>query len=111
MQAGGLNVFFEEVAMPELEHQQTPYSSRHGPAAEKMIVHQFSNAVGGEIAAIERARFEQNHQHVFKFVAHPVDERQRESLLLPIQHFARHTDALRQLSENIFLLVAAQLPF
>ena len=38
-QSSGLDVFFEEVAMPELEHQQTPDAPGHGLAAVEVVVH------------------------------------------------------------------------
>src|SRR6202158_82762 len=105
-QAGRLDVFFEEVAMPEFEHQQTPEAASHGLATEQVIIHQLPHAAGLEVAALEGAGFEQDHKHVFEFVAHPVDERERESLLLAIERLARHADALSQFSQNVFLLVA-----
>src|SRR3982074_948727 len=39
-----------------------------------------------------------------------MNERKRESLFLAIERFARHADALRQFSEDVFLLVAAEFP-
>ncbi len=84
--------------MPEFEHQQTPEAASHGLAAERWSSMNLRTPPACEVAALEGAGLEQDHQHVFEFVAHPVDERERESLLLAIEHFARHADALGQLS-------------
>ena len=96
--------------MPELEHQQAPEAASHGPATEQVIVHQLANSAGLKVAALQGAGLEQDHEHVFEFVAHPVDERERESLLLAIEHFAGHADSFRQLSQDVFLPLTAQFP-
>jgi hypothetical protein len=92
VQAGWLDVFF----------QQTPDASGHGLAAHEVVIHELANTSSVKIAAIEGAGFEQDHQHVFQFVSHPVDQREGEALLLAIKHFPRHADALGQFSKIYF---------
>src|SRR5882724_12521147 len=47
-QYGRPDEFLQEIAMPQLEHQQAPQASGHGAAAMQVIVHQLANAVGNE---------------------------------------------------------------
>src|SRR5271154_3067122 len=96
--------------MPEFKHQQPPEASCHRLATVQMIVHQFAHALGLEVTTLKGARLEQDHQHVFKLVPHPVHERKRESLFLAIENLARNAEALGQFSQDVFLLAAAQLP-
>src|SRR4030081_888969 len=96
--------------MPQFKHQQAPEASRHGAPSVQVIVHQLADAIGDEVAALKRARLEQDHQHVLEFVPHPVYKWQRKSLLLAIQNFSRHSDAFGQLAQDVLLLVAAELP-
>src|SRR5207253_9139124 len=76
----------------------------------KMIVHQFANAVSDEITTPESAGLEQDHQHVFEFVSHPMHQRQGESLLLAIENLTRHPNALGEFAQDVLLLVTTQLP-
>ena len=62
-------------------------------AAHEMIVHQLANTVRVKVSPFEGAWLEQNHQHVFEFVAHPVDEGQGESLLLAVDRFVGNANA------------------
>src|SRR5262249_38618504 len=74
------------------------------------VIHQLADPVGDKIPALQRARFEKDHQHLPQLVAHPVNKWQGETLLLAIENFSRHTNAFGKFAQNVFLLVTVELP-
>lgn len=97
--------------MPQLKHEQSPDASGLHPSLVEVVVHKFANALGLEISALQSTGLEQDHEQVFQFVAHPVYERQSKSLLGAMKRLARYAHTLGQFAQNIFLRIAAQLPF
>src|SRR5579872_5625941 len=66
-----------------------------------MLIQQTADTLRLEIAALNGAWFQQNlHQAVLQFMAHPVHQRQRKTLLRAIQKLRWDSQALRQLLEQ-----------
>ena len=75
-----------------------------------MIIENLADTAGVEIPALQRFWLQQYQHQVFQFMAHPVNDRQRETPLGTVKDVFRHAHAFCEFAKDIFQFLATRLP-
>src|ERR1700686_1539784 len=78
----------------------------------KVLIDQSLYTAWIEVAPLKSSRLQQNRQdQILQFITNPVHQRERETLLGPVQGLLRYSDALGQFAQDVFLLSSTHFPF
>src|SRR5580698_5081623 len=101
----------EEIAMPQFKYQTSPNARGVIASARKVLVQQSADSPRVEVTTLKRRRIQQDRRHpVLQFVPHPVPQRQRKSLLGPIENLLGYAHSSRQPGKNVLLPAPPHLP-
>ena len=82
---------FQEVSVPQFEYQQLPDNCRVIAVTVLVLAEQPFYRAAPEISALQGTFLQQQRNNFcFHLGAHPVDERQRKALFMPVEYAARH---------------------